>query len=170
MSTVTKAYVERSSYQRQPMSTINDGVKTIWYTQRVIAEGNRKYVKLHQEDRDYIYKFMQRFIADFAQLQFLNPELWKMFYQPMEDCGPMGKQYQKITGETYNSLNSLVAGYLSNKGRNPDVDFTQKQLNQIRFVFEVMNVCYTQYPKEFRLGYGKTGNNEMPLQLKFRKA
>ncbi len=170
MSTVTKAYVERSSYQRQPMSTIKNGVKTIWYTQRVIAEGNRKYVKLHQEDRDYIYQFMQRFLADFAQLQFLNPELWKMFYQPMEDCGPMGKQYQKITGETYNSLNSLVAGYLSNKGRNPDVDFTQKQLNQIRFVFEVMNVCYTQYPKEFRLGYGKSGKNEMPLQLKFCKA
>ena len=46
---ISKSTVRRTAYQRQPMSTINDGVKTMWYTQRNIDESARKYVRLHPE-------------------------------------------------------------------------------------------------------------------------
>ena len=83
----------------------------------------------------------------------------------------MGKEYQKITGNKYNSINSLVAGLLSNYYRNPDVDFTQKQLKQIEYLFTVIVACYRIDPHAFRLGYTKNGvQNEMPLEVTFRRA
>jgi len=168
---ISKSAVRKSAYHRQPMSTINDGVKTMWYTQRNIDENARKYVRLHPEDKQYVFNTLQRFLADFSQLQYIKPELCRMFYESRTECGPMGKEYQKITGSKYNSINSLVAGLLSNYYRNPDVDFTQKQLKQIEYLFTVIVACYRIDPFAFRIGYTKNGvDNEMPLEVKFRSA
>ncbi len=180
MQKLSKTAVQRTAYQRHPQSTVKNNKRTMWYTERLIAEGNRSYIKLHAEDKDYIYFWLQRFLADYSQIQYIEPAYWDDFYVSDKQFGPMGREYQAKNKTKYNSINSLVAGLLSNIYRNPDVDFTKKQLNTIKKLFKIICNIYTGYHKlnngksgdyPFKIGYSKdTGMQQLPNILIFREA
>ena len=179
---LSKTQVRKQMNTLLPASETNGDTITIWYQQRNVSEGNRSYIKLQDVDTDYIYYWLQRFLADYSQAQYIAPDDWNHFYTPNDACGPMGKQYQKICGEKYNSVNSLVAGLVSNRYRNPDVDFTKRHVKQIETLFDMICNVYKHYAVKyanktdqdypFRIGYTRdqVGNNDMPMKIRFKRA
>ena len=152
-----------------PESTVAGNTRTVWYTKPVIDENSRKYVRLREEDRQYIYHCLQRFLADYSQIQFIQPEMHREFYRPNTQLPVLTKEYASKSGVRWNSMNSYVSGLLSNYYRNPDVDFTQNQLKTLEFITDQINAVYVGLPHTFRAGYDADGvKNEIPLRIKFR--
>lgn len=148
-----------------PHSEVRSNTLHMYYQ---VKPGNeKKHIRMHPQDEQYIIHWLTRFTVDCAQKQFLDKELFRMVtkseYKELMRSG--------VDRKTPNSLLSAAAGLVSNQYRNPSEDFTQKQLKWITKLFSVIHFAYSEGGvfTDQDLGYDFNTNkiNERPLGVKF---
>lgn len=145
-----------------PESEAGEHILTVYY--QVKPNNKKEHIRMHTEDEDYIYHWLNRINADMIQKQIIEPDLYMLYTRYSKDL-PMSGYTKKR-----NSFASYISGLLSNKLRNPGEDFTVKHLKHIELCF---NLIYTAYNEDgvlcSELGYDhRTGSpNEPPLAVRF---
>ena len=129
--------------------------------------GNKvKYVYMHTEDKEYIYAWFQRFLAEVCQLSQHDPKLWEEMNRPLDaDILPKSGVFNHPLLDNVkrkNTIVSYISGVLSNYYRNPAQDFTQKQLD---YIVGCQNIIYAFFTNpNVNVGYNSNNfiHNELP--------
>ena len=156
--------MSKPNYYIMPQSTVKDNTKTIWY--EVKPNNEKKHLRMHLEDIDYIQYWLCRFTTDISAKQLINPNFYALMTTQSNEMPR--SSYEK---KEYNSVLSYASGLVSNRLRNPSEDYTKKQLLYIKRIFELISVTYEHTFIKKDLGYDiVTGVlNEKPLMIKFKE-
>lgn len=139
---------------------------TMYYrVKNIVGVTDKQYLYVSPDDINYIVHWVGRYVSDIVAMQVTNVN---NLYSELEP----NKSYPKsgLTGEQ-NSPLSYAAGLFSNRVRNPDEDFTKKQLRFISTLFKRLHIIYGQYLPRKELGFdSKTGlYNDPPMRIKFKE-
>lgn len=136
--------------------------------------GNKvKYVYMHKEDKEYIYSWFQRFLAEVCQLSTHDPVLWDQVNEPCDvtELPKSGCFNHPLLDNVKrkNTIISYISGVLSNYYRNPAQDFTKKQLD---YLVKCQNMIYWFFHNPgINIGYNSNNftDNELPYKIQFRE-
>jgi len=146
-----------------PTATVKGNTVTVWY--EVKPNNEKKHLRMHQEDIEYIHHWLSRFVMDVSQKQFLDKSLYSM-------CTTPSKEMPKSTyAGSYNSVLSYASGVVGNRLRNPSEDYTKKQLRYISKMFDIITTAYDYTFTKQDLGYDLESKqyNDKPLRLRFKE-
>tara|TARA_R110002153_G_scaffold3020_1_gene14322 strand:+ start:1507 stop:1980 length:474 start_codon:yes stop_codon:yes gene_type:complete len=152
-------------YYIVPQSTIADNTLTVWY--EVKPNNEKKHLRMHDEDINYIHHWLSRFVMDVSAKQIINPSLYMDATCSTNDMPRAGYE-----GKDYNSIVSYASGIVGNRLRNPSEDYTKKQLQYISKLFNM--ICFAYSGAVFNdkdLGYNLVTKayNDKPMKLKFKE-
>ena len=127
-----------------PESTVSGITKTIYY--RKIPGNHKGHIRLNKVDEDYIYHWLNRFVVDIVNKQFINRELF-------DACTRKDKDFPYGGFKNPNSILSYASGLCSNKYRNPSEDLTEKHIKHVQHLFLIMYNLYDGIFDKRELGY-----------------
>jgi len=127
-----------------PDSHVNGITKTVYY--RRIPGNVKNHIKLNSEDEQYIYSWLNRFVVDIVNKQFINKELYRA-------CTAIDRDFPYGGLNNPNSILSYASGLCSNKYRNPSEDLTQKHIKHVEHLFLIMYNLYEGLFDKRELGY-----------------
>lgn len=139
------------------------GTLTIHY--EVKPNNEKKHLRMHEQEIQYIHHWLSRFVMDVSQKQFIDPQLYTM-------CTTPSKEMPKSAyAGSYNSVLSYASGIVGNRLRNTSEDYTKKQL---RYITKLMDIVGTAYDYSFNkqdLGYNIDSReyNDKPMRIKFKE-
>ena len=154
----------KPNYYIMPQSTVKDNTLTVWY--EVKPNNEKKHLRMHDEDINYIHHWLSRFVMDVSAKQFINPRLHEGMSR--SDSDMPRSSYEK---QDYNSMLSYASGIVGNRLRNPSEDYTKKQLQYITKLFNIICNAYDTVFNRKDLGYDiVTGVlNDKPYMIKFKE-
>jgi hypothetical protein len=131
---------------------------------RSTDESKKKYVYMHDVDKEYILHWCSRFVHDVVAGQVKDIDTLSACLEP-NDKMPKS-QYTKER----NSILSTAAGLVGNDYRNTSQDFGYKQLNHIKTLFRTIHYYYSMLDAK-NLGYNNNTKiaNELPKKLMFKQ-
>jgi hypothetical protein len=132
---------------------------------RSTNESKKKYVYMHDVDKEYILHWCSRFVHDVVAGQVKDVDTLSACLEA-DDKMPRS-QYTKER----NSILSTAAGLVSNDYRNTSQDFGYKQLSHIKRLFNTIHYYYSMQDAN-NLGYNNNTRiaNELPKKLMFKEA
>lgn len=117
---------------------------------------NTQYYEVHAEYEDYIYYWLERFLADVSELITHNEDLCKDMLKRRPKLFPKGKHGP-------NSVLSFTGGMVANRKVNDKKNISEPQLEGLEFVFRMMAHHYNQ-------GAPHPGPYKQCLPIRFRKS
>jgi hypothetical protein len=157
----------------------NKGVTEIGWTTITKSDNTASnYVYTHQEDKEYIIHWFNRFSSEVDQIRKAEPEAVE-YFDVINPKLPKSGIFHEPRSEKHkvgNSINSYIGGCRSNFYRS-NIDFTKKQLKEIIYIFNnyiqpaFSTTMIIQGVEIFKTGWDHTNNcdYEPPLPIKFRQ-
>jgi hypothetical protein len=154
----------KPNYYIMPQSSVKDNTLTVWY--EVKPNNEKKHLRMHDEDINYIHHWLSRFVMDVSQKQYIYPELYEVATHSDKDMPR--SSYEK---KEYNSMLSYASGIVGNRLRNPSEDYTKKQLRYITKLFNIICNAYDTVFTRKDLGYDIVSGvlNDKPYKIKFKE-
>ena len=114
-----------------------------------ITAARTQYYDLKEEDADYIYRWLIRFLADSAELATQDTELQREWFKRRPRQLPKGRNGP-------NSIASFIGGIISARVQNPEHNLSEPLLDHLESIFDMIATMYAD-------------NEQPPETIRFRK-
>lgn len=98
-----------------------------------------QYYDMEPDDEAMLYKWMYRFLADMSEVCTHNEDIKKEWFKRRPGVFPKGKQGP-------NSYASIVGGICAAKLQNPNKNLSDRQLDAIELLFDMISDYYSSEP------------------------